>query len=75
MSNGGGNMERVLRLMAEKNASDVYLSANTPLGAAPADQCGRVVLSDIHVSGGNTGDEESEDTSDDDIEYPNGCVR
>jgi twitching motility protein PilU len=31
MSNGGGNMERVLRLMAEKSASDVYLSANTPI--------------------------------------------
>lgn len=30
MSNGG-NMERVLRLMAEKSASDVYLSANTPV--------------------------------------------
>ena len=30
-SSGGGNMERVLRLMAEKNASDVYLSANTPI--------------------------------------------
>ncbi len=27
----GGNMERVLRLMAEKQASDVYLSANTPI--------------------------------------------
>jgi twitching motility protein PilU len=27
----GGNMERVLRLMVEKNASDVYLSANTPI--------------------------------------------
>ncbi|MBS0447147.1 MAG: PilT/PilU family type 4a pilus ATPase [Proteobacteria bacterium] len=26
-----GNMERVLRLMAEKSASDVYLSANSPL--------------------------------------------
>lgn len=26
-----GNMERVLRVMAEKNASDVYLSANTPI--------------------------------------------
>jgi hypothetical protein len=51
-----------------------YLSANTPLGVAPADQCGRIVLSDIHVSGGNTDDEEAEDTSDDDIEYPNGCA-
>src|SRR5690242_16059042 len=27
----GGNMERVLRMMADKNASDVYLSANTPI--------------------------------------------
>src|ERR1700741_5461009 len=27
----GGNMERVLRLMASKSASDVYLSANTPI--------------------------------------------
>ena len=26
-----GNLERVLRLMAEKAASDVYLSAHTPL--------------------------------------------
>ncbi len=26
-----GNMERVLRLMAEKSASDVYISANTPI--------------------------------------------
>ena len=26
-----GNMERVLRLMAEKNASDVFLTANTPV--------------------------------------------
>jgi twitching motility protein PilU len=32
MSTGnGGNMERVLRLMAEKQASDVYLSANSPI--------------------------------------------
>jgi twitching motility protein PilU len=31
MSNGNGNMERVLRLMAEKRASDVYLSANMPI--------------------------------------------
>jgi twitching motility protein PilU len=29
--NGNGNMERVLRLMAEKRASDVYLSANMPI--------------------------------------------
>jgi twitching motility protein PilU len=29
--NTGGNMERVLRLMAERSASDVYLAANTPV--------------------------------------------
>ncbi|HYR26192.1 MAG TPA: PilT/PilU family type 4a pilus ATPase [Aquabacterium sp.] len=27
----GGNLEKVLRLMAEKKASDVFLSANTPI--------------------------------------------
>jgi len=27
----GGNLERVLRLMAEKKASDVFLSARTPI--------------------------------------------
>ena len=26
-----GNMERVLRLMAERGASDVYLAVNTPI--------------------------------------------
>jgi twitching motility protein PilU len=31
MSQAGGNMERVLRLMADKQASDVYLSANSPI--------------------------------------------
>jgi len=30
-ASAGGSMERVLRLMAEKGASDVYLSANTPI--------------------------------------------
>jgi twitching motility protein PilU len=31
MAASAGNMERVLRMMAEKNASDVYMSANTPI--------------------------------------------
>ena len=30
-ASNGGNMERVLRMMADKGASDVYLSANTPI--------------------------------------------
>ena len=30
--------------------STKYMTFNTPVGAAPADQCGRVVYSDIHVA-------------------------
>ncbi len=43
-----------------------YLSANTPLGAAKDKQCGRIVLSDIHVSSG--------DKSDPGKPYPTGCT-
>lgn len=43
-----------------------YLSANTPLGAPAKSQCGRIVLSDIHVSSG--------DSSAPDKPYPNGCT-
>jgi hypothetical protein len=48
-----------------------YISANTPLGASDADQCGRVVLSDLHVSPGFTdgGDYSSRST-----EFPQGCI-
>jgi hypothetical protein len=47
-----------------------YLSANTPLGAPAEDQCGRVVLSDIHVSGS---EDEGRDVSSDGTEFPEGC--
>jgi hypothetical protein len=49
-----------------------YISANTPLGVPDADQCGRVVLSDIHVSEGRAGDDISD--SNPDFDFPNGCV-
>jgi hypothetical protein len=54
----------------EDPASVQYISANTPLGAADADQCGRVVLSDIHVSAGGEGDDFSDTTE----FFPAGCV-
>jgi len=46
-----------------------YLSFNTPVGAADADVCGRVVLSDIHVAAGQQGG-----VSDDaQAPFPAGC--
>lgn len=47
-----------------------YISANTPLGASDADQCGRVVLSDLHVSPGYP----EGDYSDQLTEFPDGCI-
>jgi hypothetical protein len=48
-----------------------YVSANTPFGAPAEQQCGRVVLSDIHVTGSA---EEGRDVSSDDLAFPDGCV-
>jgi hypothetical protein len=48
-----------------------YMSANTPFGAPAEQQCGRVVLSDIHVTGSAT---EGRDVSDEDLAFPEGCI-
>jgi hypothetical protein len=47
-----------------------YLTANTPFNVPEDNQCGRIVLSDIHVS--NTG-QTPNDTSAGNIQYPDGC--
>ena len=44
-----------------------YFSFNTPVEAAPAQQCGRVVMSDLHVSAGSPSDSGKQP-------FPNGCV-
>jgi hypothetical protein len=51
-------------------ASVQYISANTPLGASDAEQCGRVVLSDIHVSPGPPDQDYSSTATD----FPEGCI-
>jgi hypothetical protein len=48
-----------------------YLSANTPLGVPAEQQCGRIVLSDIHVTGSA---DEGRDRSSDDLAFPEGCT-
>lgn len=52
-----------------------YLSANTPLGAPPEEQCGRLVFSDIHVSG-DLGQAAAglADSSQPGVGFPEGCV-
>jgi hypothetical protein len=66
-------------LASEDPATVQYLSANTPLGAPDDKQCGRVVLSDIHVSPGSfpTADEPDlplDDFSEGNTGFPDGCV-
>lgn len=46
--------------------STKYVSANTPVGVPPDQQCGRIVYSDIHVSSG--------DASRPNLPFPTGCT-
>ena len=68
------------RWLASEDPSTVqYLSANTPLGVAEEEQCGRIVLSDIHVSPGSYPTEAEPDVPFDDFSttntgFPDGCV-
>jgi hypothetical protein len=63
---------------APKRRSTQYLSFNTPVPAAPADKCGRVVLTDIHVKqavpapggGATLGGDDSDPTK----PFPSGCA-
>jgi hypothetical protein len=56
---------------AQKRRSVQFLSFNTPTTAAEANQCGRVVFTDIHIqkSVGATGGDDSDPTK----PFPSGC--
>jgi hypothetical protein len=56
----------------EPVSSVQYISANTPLGVADDAQCGRLVLSDIHVSDSGAGNDNSDSSPS--YNFPNGCV-
>jgi hypothetical protein len=50
------------------NPASQYFSLNAPIGTPPAMQCGQMVFTDIHVSGGKT------DVSSPDTPFPTGCT-
>lgn len=54
---------------ATMSPSVKYVTANTPIGAAPESQCGRIVYSDIHVAT----DDPNGDQSSTGLPFPTGC--
>jgi len=50
-----------------------YLTINTPVEATPDNQCGRVVLTDIHVKNAPPPGGGSSDDSDPKYQFPGGC--
>lgn len=73
------NTQYAQRWLASEDPPGVqYISANTPFGASDDEQCGRVVLSDIHVSPGRLPDPATGDPGDDVSSplrpFPQGCV-
>jgi hypothetical protein len=55
--------------MATMSPSVKYVTANTPLGAAEGEYCGRIVYSDIHVAT----DDPNGDQSATGLPFPSGC--
>ena len=51
-----------------QNPASQYFSFNTPLTAPPQNQCGQMVFTDIHVSGGKS------DVSNPQKPFPSGCT-
>ena len=56
------------------NEQPQFISFNTPIGTNPDDQCGRVVHSDIHVSGGDRSSDGTRENSGAEVLFPRGCT-
>jgi hypothetical protein len=68
----GGNISQRWIYAADRNPQAVtYLQANTPVPPTGSGQCGKVVLSDLHVSSGASGDTGSDQPN---KPFPTGCV-
>ncbi|HNK45763.1 MAG TPA: carboxypeptidase-like regulatory domain-containing protein [Pseudomonadota bacterium] len=62
------NMSIAQRWVDAPSGASQYFSFDAPIGAAPAELCGQMVFTDLHVSGGVGGD-----TSQAGTPFPGGC--